>query len=175
MGTSHAPFPVAEKHGVADCVISQQEFQSVIDLAHEMPNFGSTEASGREIVLSRVLRGCGTAESGFLDFAIALEAALLGGANTELAYRFSLYGALFLKGEHDVRETFDKLKNVYAVRSKLVHGARVAPEARHAAEHDAAELAKAVARKAVVEGWPDPKQLDELALIATPPHRKTNE
>ena len=55
--------------------------------------------------------------------------ALRGDANTELTYQFSLYGALFLKDDRDVQETFAKLKSVYAVWSKLVHGARMAPEA----------------------------------------------
>jgi hypothetical protein len=167
MGISHSLCPVEEKRQpVVERVISQKAFQDVVDLAHKIPSFGGTEAGGREIVLSRTLRGCGATESGFLDFAIALEASLLGGATTELSYRFSLYGALFLKEERDVHETFEKLKNIYSVRSKLVHGTSVASEARRRAEGDAADLAKAVAKKAVLEDWPNRQALDARALGA---------
>jgi hypothetical protein len=168
MGVSHTPYPIAEKNGVTNKTISRENFESVVDLAHKMPDFGGTETSGRKIVLSRVLRGCASADSGFLDFAIALEAALLGGSNTELAYKFSLYGALFLQKEHDTRETFAKLKNVYAVRSKLVHGSRVKPESLRAAEQDASELARLVTKKAITDGWPSTKELDALALTVSP-------
>ena len=160
---SHTPFPVTEKI-VTDAPISEEQFRAIVDLAYKIPNFGGAEGSGKEIVLYRVLRGCGAQDSGFLDFAIALEAALLGGATSELAYRFSLYGALFLQQERDPNETFEKLRNIYSVRSKLVHGTRVKPESRRTAEIDAGELAKAITRKAVEDGWPHGDALDELAL-----------
>ena len=129
-----------------------------------MPDFSGIEGSGREVALYRVLRGCGSQDSGFLDYAIALEAALLGGATTELAFRFSLNGAIYLRDERDATETFEKLKNVYDVRSKLVHGDRINPDKRIAAERDAAELARRVAKRAIETEWPDDKVLRELAL-----------
>ena len=72
-----------------------------------MPDFSGIEGSGREVALYRVLRGCGSQDSGFLDYAIALEAALLGGATTELAFRFSLNGAIYPRDERDATETFE--------------------------------------------------------------------
>jgi Apea-like HEPN len=129
-------------------------------------DFGGQEGSSKEIVLYRVLRGCGMhwQQSGFLDFAIALEAALLSGTTSEHSYRFSLYGALFLRDGRDPRRTFDQLHNIYMVRSKLVHGSRVNATHRIAAEADAAELALAVVRKAVETGWPDAEVLNQLAF-----------
>jgi hypothetical protein len=146
--------------------LSESEFRDVVDLAYKTPEFGGAEGSGREIVLFRILRGLGMhwQESGFLDFAIALEAALLAGSSTELSYRFSLYGALFLRDEREPQDTFDRLKNVYDVRSRLVHGSKVNKAHRQAADTDAADLARAIVRKAVESGWPDPETLDRQAV-----------
>lgn len=173
-GMSQAPFPVSEKVGAQDRLVSPTEFRAIVDLAHQIPKFGEAEGSGRDVVLFRVLRGCGMQwqESGFLDFAIALEAALLGGIENELAHRFRLYGALYLGQERDPLGTFNKLRNIYNVRSKLVHGGRVKADDRAAAEHDAADLAKTVTRKAVLDGWPDRSVLDEAALRVHPRGRR---
>lgn len=162
-GFSHSPFPVTER-SVTDKPLKPTVFKSIVDLAYKMPDFGGEEGSGKEVALFRTLRGCGARDSGFLDFAIALEAALLGGATTELAYRFSLYGSLFLQDERNADETFGKLRNIYDVRSKLVHGSRIKREARAAAEQDARELACAVIKRSVEQDWPDSKRLDALAL-----------
>lgn len=90
---------------------------------------------------------------------------MLGSTQTELAYRFSLYGALFLKDRFEPRDTMRRLKQIYTLRSNLVHGGRVKPPELHAATLDAAALAKAVIRQAVESGWPDPKALDAAALV----------
>jgi hypothetical protein len=168
----YSPFPVSKKFQVpgSDRLLTPREFRTIVDLAHEIPPFGGEESSGHDIVLFRVLRGAGMhwQTSGFLDFAIALEAALLGGIQDELAYRFSLYGALFLRGDFDPGQTFGRLKRIYDVRSRLVHGSPVSSESRTAAEQDAAELAKAVTRRAVLQGWPDRVMLDREAMRLNP-------
>jgi len=112
------------------------------------------------------LRGCGAehAGAGFLDFVIALEGALLGGVKLELAYKFSLYGAIFLRQEHDPRETFARLRNIYQVRSGLVHGSPPRSEARADAFTHAGKLARAVVRRSIEAGWPDGKHLDQVAI-----------
>jgi hypothetical protein len=142
--------------------IDVETFHAIVDLAHSIPDFGSGEGSPREVALYRVLRGFGARESGFLEFAIGLEAALLSGVPTELSYRFCLYGSLFLRDERDPTSTFDQLKQIYNVRSKLVHGSRIKPAERHAAEKTAEDLAKAVSarqsdtagpRRACSTGW----------------------
>lgn len=99
-------------------------------------------------------------------FAIALEAALLGGTDStsELAYKFSLYGALFLRDELDPHETFQQLRNIYRVRSKLVHGGRIKETERTRALADAPKLTTALIRRALESGWPEPMGLDAVAL-----------
>ena len=77
-------------------------------------------------------------DSGFLDLTIALQAALLTGPPIELSYEVALYAALLLHDERDPRETFDKLANVYDVRSKLVHRSRIAPGKRERTVNDRA-------------------------------------
>ncbi len=168
--TSLAPFPVSEKLGATPKELTENDFRTVVDLAYKIPEFGAGEGSSREIVLFRVLRGCGMhwKESGFLDFAIALEAALLNNSTTELSYRFSLYGALFLRDSRDPKQTYDQLKNIYSVRSRLVHGSRVNQVHHQAAEKDARELALAVVRKSVDFGWPDKETLDRVAIGSWP-------
>jgi hypothetical protein len=169
MGRNTTPFPVDEKSGATSRSLSLEEFSSIVDLAHKMPDFGTAESSGREVVLYRVFRGCGLRwlDSGFLDFTIALEAALLQKPTTELAYKFSLYGALFLREELDPKETFERLRKIYTVRSKLVHGSSIPRQMRSDANRDAAELAIAVTRKSIELGWPNPTILDAVALGAT--------
>jgi len=167
LGQSHQRFLVDEKPIANTRLVSEEEFHSVVDLAYQMPDFGASESTSQEIALYRMLRGLGMhwQESGFLDFVIALEAALLRDVETtELSYRFALYGSLFLGGVLDPRQTFAKLRNIYDVRSKLVHGSAIKPAKRQQAVDDAPELAKAVFLKAIQQGWPAKKELDELAL-----------
>lgn len=167
LGQHHQRSLVDEKSVTDSRVVSEVDFRRVVDLAYQMPEFGPRESSSREIALYRLLRGLGMhwQESGFLDFMIALEAALLHKVGTaELSYRFALYGALFLGSDADPPQTFAKLKNIYEVRSKLVHGSVVSPTKRQRALVDAPELAKAIFLKAIQRGWPEKKDLDELAL-----------
>lgn len=166
MGRVTTLFPVSERVGLVNQQITQHKFDQVVKFSYKMPDFSSAEANAHEIVLWRVLRGCGMHwhDSAFIDFAIALEAALLGQRGSELSYRFSLYGSLFLRTELDPVETFTRLKEVYTVRSKLVHGGSVKADKRHRASQDAAELAKAITLKAIESGWPDADALDALAV-----------
>lgn len=166
LGRNSTPFPVNEKTAPISAALTNDEFMGIVDLAYKIPDFGGEESGGRDVVLYRVLRGCGLLwlESSFLDFAIALEAALLQNSTTELSYRFGLYGALFLREELDPQETFKRLRNIYTVRSKIVHGGTISPQMRNNANRDAAELACAVTRKAIETRWPDSKTLDTIAL-----------
>lgn len=167
VGQSHARSLVDQKFPVISRLITEAEFKAVVDLAHKMPEFGPAEGSSREVVLYRMLRGLGVhwQESGFLDFAVALEAALLKGAQTELSYRFALYGALFLRDERRSKETFDQLRKVYAVRSNLVHGSATKAGEREEALKLASDIGRAVTLRAIEHGWPDPEDLDRQALI----------
>jgi len=169
-GQSHARALVDEKSIAAIKPVSQADFRQIVDLAYKMPDFGPGEASSHEIALYRALRGLGIhyLESGLLDLVIALEAALLQDFEQELSYRFALYGALFLQEERNPTETFNQLKNIYLIRSRLVHGGKIDAKKdakkREQAIQDAPEIVKAVVLKAIEHGWPDHKQLDQTAL-----------
>ena len=64
-----------------------------------------------------------------IDISIALEALLLSGIGNEeergnISYRFALHGARLPASDLVKRkQLFRKLKSVYSVRSKIVHGA----------------------------------------------------
>ncbi|HUW78882.1 MAG TPA: hypothetical protein VMV52_09080 [Candidatus Nanopelagicaceae bacterium] len=163
----HSPYPVHEKRIIAEQTINRKQFESVVDLALKIPDFGELESDPKGVALFRLLRACGLSgkESPFLDFVIALEAALLQGADGELAFKFALYGSLFLREERDPQDTFNKLKLIYRVRSKLVHGGKISHSDREIANQNVAELAKAVIRRAVTQGWPNADKLNELAMI----------
>ena len=168
-GRSHTPFSLGVKPGVQPRDVNLDDFEAIVNLAYRIPEFTEDEQSSQEIVLHRVERGC-SAEvkgAGFLDCVIALEAALLGGVDSELSYRFSLYGALFLAETRDVDDTFARLRNVYDVRSRLVHGSPVKLAKREAATNDAQEFARAIVLKSVESGWPDTKDLDAQARRRT--------
>ena len=171
MGQSHGRSLVDEKAVTDKRDLSGEEFEAVVDLAYRMPDFGPEESSSREVVLYRLLRGLGVhwQDSGFLDFAIALEAALLKGTRTELSYKCALYGALFLQEEKSSSNTFSQLRKVYEARSKLVHGSGLKPGELAEATTSAKEIAVAVVLKALETGWPSTTRLDRLALKAVDP------
>lgn len=165
-GTSLRPFPISECHRGPDKPLGRGEFEEIVDLACRIPKFGREEGNHREVALDRVFRGCGVGigESGLLDFAIALEAALLAGAQQELAYKFRLYGALYLRHVRPPEQSFKDFKLVYSARSRLAHGGALPEGERRAAEAVAEELAKLVLLNAVQHGWPVAADLDQLAL-----------
>jgi hypothetical protein len=59
---------------------------------------------------------------------------------------------------------FDQLRNIYDVRSKLVHGSPIKAEKRAQAINDIPGIAKAVILRAIETDWPNPKRLDRDAL-----------
>lgn len=62
-----------------------------------------------------------------IDYAIGLEALLPEDAGSELSYRFALRGATILSWNGgDRKKAFDELRDFYDVRSKIVHGGRLA-------------------------------------------------
>ena len=71
---------------------------------------------------------------------------------------------VFLRDERDPVVTFDQLKNIYDVRSGLVHGSKVDVKKRERATTDVLDIVKAVIYKAVERGWPDHKRLNQSAL-----------
>jgi len=112
--------------------------------------------------------GSATCESSpgdaIIDFVTALEALLLSG-QAELSFRLALYGSRYLTTDPtERRQVFDQLKSLYNLRSGLVHG-QVA-DAGRIREHRtiARDLTGRLLVKALREGWPTPRQLEDLAL-----------
>src|SRR5579862_619005 len=157
-GIHGAPLPITLEHTVPKPV-DQELFQTIIDLAFEMPEFaGYGEEDSHQLLLMNALTGLGvrSTDRSFIDCALALEGALLGGIenNDELSYRFALYGSLFLQDQLPPKETFKRLKGIYNHRSFLVHGSRrrrSASTRREAAEAvvDARKLVRMVLIKAI--------------------------
>jgi hypothetical protein len=158
-------FPMSEGRGVSERSIDLSEFRKVVELASQIPPFGSDERSPKEVCLYRALRGAGgqPGHSGLLDFTISLEAALLPKIDSELSYRFRLYGSLFLRHSLPPGATFKELGSVYKARSKLIHGEVLKRGERSKAEASARRLALAVIGRSVEVGWPRPSELDGLA------------
>jgi hypothetical protein len=102
-------------------------------------------------------------EESFLLYAISLESLLLGGkSHTELTERLAMRGAHLLAGDRDGRENvYEELKDLYGIRSKIVHSGSL--------EVTGDELARiaAVARGALVTVlhlWPLAEMTKESQL-----------
>lgn len=65
-------------------------------------------------------------DDAILDYAIGLESLLTGGAKNELSYRFALRGATILSWDGGNKKIFfGDLKELYDIRSSIVHGVQV--------------------------------------------------
>lgn len=72
------------------------------------------------------------------------------GASSEIRFRISLYMARFLypENEFDMKETYQKVKELYNVRSKAVHGAKLKGDLQ-VASTDSATLLNALITKCI--------------------------
>lgn len=102
-----------------------------------------------------------------IDFVTALEALLLTD-NGELSFRLALFGTRFLEVEASQRQkVFNELRQLYAVRSKLVHGDKKQwndPAELPATRTLARSYCARMLVKALREGWPTSDSLRALAL-----------
>lgn len=144
--------------------LERDEFATVVDLMSRLPAIDRDEPNREAIILSRTLRGAGSKDSGFIDFMIALEAALLEGSQAELSFRFRLYGALYLADDRPVNETYRKLLEIYRTRSRLLHGDSVRAEELASSEAEARDIALDIVRRGIAHGWPDANRLNDSAL-----------
>jgi hypothetical protein len=158
-------FIIKNKLLVKTKIMTESDFKLMVKLANKIPGFGLNEKSSEEISLNRALQGFSkiSESEGLLDFVISLEAALLRGIQNELDYRFALYGSLFLKDDYDKETTFKELRQIYSVRSKLVHGSPQKKEYDEATRN-APRLVRAILKRSLEHGWPDHTALDKLAL-----------
>jgi hypothetical protein len=105
-----------------------------------------------------------------LDFTIALESLLLPddpvAGHGDLTYRFQIHGALYLADSATMpREVARQLRDIYVMRSRVVHGRKYPGHQELAAAHDnARELAARGLLRAVNEGFPDAGHFRGLLL-----------
>ena len=76
-----------------------------------------------ELLLRQFNRSCQKErdEDRILDYAICCEAALLSGKSDELSYRLALRAAKLLRDRCSPRQTFEHMRCLYKVRSRIVH------------------------------------------------------
>ena len=76
-----------------------------------------------ELLLRQFNRACQKerAEDRILDYAICCEAALLSGESDELSYRLALRAAKLLRDRCSPGQTFEHMRCLYKVRSRIVH------------------------------------------------------
>jgi Apea-like HEPN len=105
-------------------------FEMSNDEVEEFINFWTNATEGLndealEYALFRFSEACGRMrpEDRLVDLSIAAEAMFLTTGKDELTFRLALHFALFLEKEPDARRAvFDRVKELYGVRSYIVHG-----------------------------------------------------
>ena len=151
----------------------EDDFQSAINTAATLKNFKIEEPrSVADLALHRFISGCTrpVPADALIDFTIALESLLLpydeAARHGDLSYRFRIHGAHYLAESHDDRkEVFKKLRGIYEMRSRLVHGARYPTVSEITATRDVAyELARRGLHRAVHHGFPTAKAFNAMAL-----------
>jgi hypothetical protein len=159
-------FRLPENGETRDC--HEKDIASAVELGKLIPEEVFTGPRRRaHVALHRFMLGAAEEQpaDALIDYMIALEALLLPGQN-ELSFRLALYGAYYLGGtQAERRETFERLKTAYALRSTLVHGAGAAdPQEIRRSRDDTRDLSQRMLSKALREGWPTDTQLRDLVL-----------
>jgi len=132
--------------------------------------------SARDFALHRFSAGASRQNSAdaLVDFVVALESLLLPyDPNTrhgDLGYRFRMHGAYYLsrtKTKNSRVEVFKQLRDLYGLRSGLVHGGDYpSPSAIEAGRTVAGALARRGLLRALSEGYPKPETFNAMLLGA---------
>ena len=89
-------------------ILSRNEFQKWNELGIPLRRFNHSCQRERD-------------EDRILDYVICVESALLYGDRSELSYRLALRAAKLLRDRYDPKQTFDHMRCLYDVRSRIVH------------------------------------------------------
>jgi Apea-like HEPN len=149
--------------------ITGAELVDALKLAKTIPD-GAVERphSASDVGLHRFGLGAtrDSKEDSVIDYVIALESVLLTGANQELSFRFRLFGGRYLAaGSESPRAILAELKDLYELRSNLVHGSKFpTPAAVGAAASRSRELAARALLKCLAHGWPTLRGFEDVAL-----------
>jgi len=162
-------------HSSDPATISSDALREVVATIPILAQFSLRQPqSSNDLALHRFATGIARQDDAdaVLDFVIALEALLLpldtAARHSDLSYRFRIHGAMFIAESVGLRrEVFRQLRDLYEMRSRLVHGGRypVAADIREA-RSIACDLAAHGLRRAVREGFPDANKFNAMVLDA---------
>jgi Apea-like HEPN len=128
--------------------------------------------NSHDVALRRFATGAARPDAvdALLDFTIALESLLLPddpvAGHGDLTYRFQMHGALYLSDSTiGPRELARQLRDIYVMRSRVVHGRKYPSHQELSAACDSArELAARGLLRGVNEGFPDADHFRGLIL-----------
>jgi hypothetical protein len=164
---------VLPDHAQEPSVLTADEVRCVIATAGRLDRFNIAQPqSPKDLALHRFMSGAARNNDtdAVLDFTIALEALLLpydsDTRRGDLGYRFRMHGACFLEDDTAERTViFRRLRDVYDMRSRLVHGGGY-PEASEIriAREDAHDFARRGLLRAVHGRFPDVEAFRRMLL-----------
>ena len=104
-------------------VLDHSDLPQFRKLYGQLSENGFKTWDGLELLLRQFNRSCqrGRDEDRILDYAICLEGALLSDVCDELSYRLALRAAKLLRNSCSPKRTFEHMRCLYDVRSKIVH------------------------------------------------------
>jgi hypothetical protein len=152
----HPTISLAETGAAREC--TEDELRHAARLAEAIPQGAIWDPRTREdLVLHRFKLGV-TERSpldSLVDYVVALESFLLGEKEGEYRFKFGLFGGWYLGDNAEERERIAKdLREIYDVRSQIVHGA--VPSGQRVAETGAIarDLTSRMIVNALENGWP---------------------
>lgn len=147
--------------------IAQDTLDEVNSVANLVPASFSKATRRHEVALHQFSAACAQKSDAdaIIGFTIALEALFVPGLAGENGYRFRLNGARYLGStESERQKIYYDLKNLYAIRSQLVHGGPAKETQLRDARMTARGLTGRALSKALKEGWPTGKGFEDSAL-----------
>jgi hypothetical protein len=165
------------RRSVRTTILTPTEFRSVVKTAQLLDGYHLQQPrSSKELAIHRFVTGVArdSDADAVLDFTVTLESLLLpmdaDARRTELSHRFRLHGAHYLANDPSERaDLFRSLRDLYAMRSQLVHGSKYPqPAAIHAMRDTAHELARRGLLQAVHTGFPTADLFNQMTLGLTP-------
>jgi hypothetical protein len=147
---------------------SEDTLKAALELSRKIPEEAIIQPKKpQHVALHRFLLGAAdeSRADAIIDFVIALEGFLLSGIKgEELRLRFSLYGSRFLSFDTAERKTlFLALRDMYDLRSKLVHGNEMPTSVElENGVKTARHLAERILTNGLQNHWPSPNELSEL-------------
>jgi Apea-like HEPN len=153
--------------------LSQEDLNSVWDTLQRLRRYNLEQPSNsRDLAVHRFFLGSirENPVDSLLDYIIALECFLLpydpATRHSDLSYRFRLHGAYYIAATVQERRTIWKqLRDLYDLRSRLVHGSNYPSQSEiEASVQIARELTQRALLKAIRSHFPRVEEFNEWAL-----------